>query len=408
MNPSFSPSLPDLYRNTLESLPATQHQNSSAINVTSYSQKDLTDLRRIETDLSGFRAWMSLRRPQSLSILACTTAASSIRDLDNGASAIASGSGLRSIEALPVRFENPFAVVALTGRCPGLSRSHERSRRRGEAAHGPMFYAYDRAHWAPIVGSRGSRKDRPGSTAVVPCSVTGILAPRVDLEAKLVDRSSGKEIPLAIQSANKIKKADVDIYYLEFSLIGVPAGDYDFVVCVEEAGSGLISESKTIDEDQTHDRGVRIVYSFVALVLIGPLCLIALSRDESLSLRGRFIGAGIGLESAAVRIDLNGPSTDEERARLYRHWSLADIERFHGCFPGNAAGYLAVYWRGGFEHSASRRSMGDHGIGETDPSGQRISRERLWQYAEKGRVDRPVLRHRPRHRRRREGRGDDP
>ena len=195
--------------------------------------------------------------------------------------------------------------------------------------------------------------------------MTGILAARVGLEAKLVDRSSGKEIPLAVQSAKKIKKADVDIYYLEFSLIGIPAGDYDFVVRVEEAGSGLTSELKTTDEGQLMIEGARRLF-FVALVLIGPLCLIALSRDESLSLRGRIIGAGMGLESAAVRIDLNGPSTDEERARLYRHWSLADIEGFMAVFLEMRLGTLRFI--GGAGSSIPLRAV----QWETTASGNRI------------------------------------
>jgi len=204
---------------------------------------DLVDLQRIEADLSGYKG-MDVFTTAGIALgpgtYDCRVV---IRDLDNGAAAVASGSaeivgrlpvGLKVGSPLLLKPEGALVYLDLGGN-------------QGSGKAGPWtdFYAYDRAHWTPNVGA-GVREGSPRLDVVVPCSVTGILAPRVGLEAKLIDRNSGKEIPLAIQSANKIKKADVDIYFLEFSLVGVPAGDYDFVVCAEEAGSGLISESKTI------------------------------------------------------------------------------------------------------------------------------------------------------------------
>jgi hypothetical protein len=70
----------------------------------------------------------------------------------------------------------------------------------------------------------------------------------------------------------------------------------------------------------------------VVSILLGPLHAVAVAQDASLSLRGRVIGAGMALESAAIRIDLKGPSTPDEMQRLSLHWGLGDREGFMAAF----------------------------------------------------------------------------
>lgn len=64
-------------------------------------------------------------------------------------------------------------------------------------------------------------------------------------------------------------------------------------------------------------------------------------------MRGRIIGAGMALESAAVRIDIKGQSTEDEMQRLYRHWGLGDFDGFMAAFRDMRRGNLRFIGGGG-------------------------------------------------------------
>lgn len=76
------------------------------------------------------------------------------------------------------------------------------------------------------------------------------------------------------------------------------------------------------------------------LILIVSIQLGGSPQEGALSLRGRIIGAGMGLDSAAVRIDLNGPSTAEEMQTFNRHWDLEDRDGFMAAFLDTRRGTL--------------------------------------------------------------------
>jgi hypothetical protein len=76
----------------------------------------------------------------------------------------------------------------------------------------------------------------------------------------------------------------------------------------------------------------------LGLISIGPAAPAPSPEGTKLSFRARLIDAGG--ESFAVRIDLEGPSPEEEILRLYRHWSLGDLKGFLGTFRSLRRGSL--------------------------------------------------------------------
>ena len=151
----------------LARLTRKQSKNSSAggsrLSRSYSTKKDLTDLRRIETDLSGFRG-MDVFAAAAISLdpgmYDCRVVYQRSRQRR--------GRGRLGVRPeidralFPVRFESPFAAAAQTGRGPGISRPREATEDdAGKPAHGPISMLMTGLCWAPIAGSRGSRRIVP-------------------------------------------------------------------------------------------------------------------------------------------------------------------------------------------------------------------------------------------------------
>jgi VWFA-related protein len=204
-------------------------------------KEDLAGLQRIEADLSGYEG-MDVFAAAEISLgpgrYDCRVV---VRDLETGTAAVAAGRvEIEERMSAGLKAESPLLLL------PGGALAYFEDvsgKEGGRAGSWSDVYAFDRARFAPIVGD-GIPAGTMRLAAVVPCSVGGILAPRIVLEAKLVDPASGMMIPLPITSARMTRKGDLEIFFLEMSLAGVPPGNYDFAVRAEETGSGLTSEAK--------------------------------------------------------------------------------------------------------------------------------------------------------------------
>jgi hypothetical protein len=165
-----------------------------------------------------------------------------VRDIESGSAAVASG----KIELAEPPPEGVRAFSPLLLRPGGPSVYLESPEGKGGAegkAMGLGAYDFDRARFRPIVGD-----EIPAGTgnlaAVVPFTIRGILALRVDFEAKIVDPVSGKTMIVALTSLRKPMAGTTETLFLEFSLAGVPPGSYEFVVSAVDEDSGLASEAR--------------------------------------------------------------------------------------------------------------------------------------------------------------------
>jgi len=206
-------------------------------------QKNLAALRRVEADIPENEG------PDIIAIAGCGLEPGRydchvvVRDLESGAAAVAAGkaefmdppsAGLRLFSPLLLHPSTPSIYLESDPEAVGKT----------EGRQGGLYY-YDRTRFSPIITDEVPAG--AGLTilaAIVPCFTRGILAPRLVLEAELIDALSGKSIPLALTSMSKTRKDNIEVFSLEFSLAGIIPGRYNLVVSAEDEGSGLTSESK--------------------------------------------------------------------------------------------------------------------------------------------------------------------
>jgi VWFA-related protein len=165
-----------------------------------------------------------------------------VRDLESGAAAVASGK-VEVVEP-PTEGVKVFPPLLLRpGGSPVFIESPEDKAEAKNEGKGRGAYGFDRARLSPIVGEA-----IPAGTedlaAVVPFIIRGILALRVDFEAKLFEVSSGKTTLVALTSVSKPMVGTTESLVLEFSLAGVPPGSYEFVVSAVDKDTGLASEAR--------------------------------------------------------------------------------------------------------------------------------------------------------------------
>lgn len=203
-------------------------------------RQDLVALRRVEADLPGSEL------PDVIALSGSALGPGRydcrvvVRDLENGAAAVASGwvelaeppaEGLRVFAPLLLR--SAGSLICL--------ESPEGAAKAGGEARSP--YAFDRARFCPIVGD-----EIPAGparlAAVVPFLARRIMALRVDFEASIVDAASGRAFLVAMTSVNKPMVGTTESIFLDLSLAGVPPGSYEFVVSAEDRDSGLTSEGR--------------------------------------------------------------------------------------------------------------------------------------------------------------------
>lgn len=165
-----------------------------------------------------------------------------VRDLESGAAAVAAG----KVEVMepPQEGVRVFSPLIL---CPGgssifIESPGDKAKAKDEGK-GRDAYGFDRSRFRPIIGEAipVGTKDL---AAVVPFTIRGILAVRVEFEAKLVDPESGEAMIVALTSVGKPMVGTTESIVLGFSLAGVPPGSYDFVVSAVDKDTGLTSEAR--------------------------------------------------------------------------------------------------------------------------------------------------------------------
>jgi hypothetical protein len=165
------------------------------------------------------------------------------RDLESGAAAVASGKvELAGPQAEGVRVFSPLLLR------PGVPSTYleslEGKAEAGFEAKARGAYDFDRSRFRPILGE-GIPAGTEDLAVVVPFTLRGILARRIDFEAKLVDPASGKATIVAMTSLSKPRVGTTESLFIEFSLLGVPPGSYEFVVSAVDKDTGLTSETRT-------------------------------------------------------------------------------------------------------------------------------------------------------------------
>ncbi|NTV80733.1 MAG: VWA domain-containing protein [Candidatus Aminicenantes bacterium] len=205
-------------------------------------RQDLAALRRVEADVPENGP------ADAVTVSGCALKPGSydcrvvVRDLGSGAAAVAAG----KIELVEPPPEGMRVFSPLLLRPGGPSVYLESREGKGGAegdAKGLGAYDFDRARFRPIVGDE-ILAGPANLAAVVPFTIRGILALRVDFEAKIVDPVSGKTTILALTSLSKPMVGTTESIFLEFSLAGVPPGSYDFIVSAVDEDSALASEAR--------------------------------------------------------------------------------------------------------------------------------------------------------------------
>jgi hypothetical protein len=104
-------------------------------------------------------------------------------------------------------------------------------------------YPFDRARYSPTVGEVSKSTAR--ILAVIPCSVTGLVQPAVEIAAFLINADSGERIPISFSILDKTQKDNLEIHFIEVALQDVPRGTYLLYFHAEDAASKAVSYAQT-------------------------------------------------------------------------------------------------------------------------------------------------------------------
>ncbi len=201
--------------------------------------ENLAALQRIEADLTKYKGMDVFCAAGTALAPGNYRCRFVIRDLQNGTGAVASGRAFIPQKAtLGLSLHSPLLLV------PGSNFLYlEPQGRKADSVAWREAYPYDRAVYSPVPGqvAAGTAK----VFAVVPCSAAGIVQPEITLTADLIDSGSARRFRLPGYVLVKTPKNGAEIFFLELSLAGVPAGKYTLYLRAEEAETKSVSYTQT-------------------------------------------------------------------------------------------------------------------------------------------------------------------
>ena len=201
---------------------------------------NLLGLQRYETDLSKFKGMDVFYTSGAGAQPGGYKARLIIRDMENGAAAVAStrvnvvpkpltGLGLHS--PLLLTAESNFAYLESVA-----------AKKTGRADWKDA-YPYERAKYSPLLGALPRETRR--IYALLPCSTAGLVQPEIAVAAWLIDAGTGEKLPVSATVVNKTVSGSLDILLLELDLGGAPEGKYRIFFRAEDAGSQSIATTQT-------------------------------------------------------------------------------------------------------------------------------------------------------------------
>jgi VWFA-related protein len=201
---------------------------------------NLLGLQRYETDLSKFKGMDVFYTSGAGAQPGGYKARLIIRDMENGAAAVAStrvnvvpkpltGLGLHS--PLLLTAESNFAYLESVA-----------AKKTGRADWKDA-YPYERAKYSPLLGALPRETRR--IYALLPCSTAGLVQPEIAVAAWLIDAGTGEKLPVSATVVNKTVSGSLDILLLELDLGAAPEGKYRIFFRAEDAGSQSIATTQT-------------------------------------------------------------------------------------------------------------------------------------------------------------------
>ena len=201
---------------------------------------NLLALQRYETDLSKFKGMDVFYTSGAAAQPGGYKARLVIRDMENGAAAVASTrvsvvpkplTGLRLHTPLLLTAESNFAYLESV------------AAKKTSRADWKDAYPYERAKYSPLLGAL------PGTTrriyALLPCATAGLVQPEIAVAAWLIDAGTGEKIPVRATVSSRTESGSLDILFLEVDLLGAPEGKYRIFFHAEDAASKSLSYAQT-------------------------------------------------------------------------------------------------------------------------------------------------------------------
>lgn len=203
-------------------------------------QDSLLALQRYETDLSKFKgmdvfytsgAWVPPGRFKARLV---------IRDMENGAAAVASTRV--GVVAKPLTGLSLHSPLLLTAESNFAYLESVAAKKTGRPDWKDA-YPYERARYSPLLGGlpRSTRK----IYAILPCSAAGLIQPDLAVEAWLIDAQTGEKAPVRTTVMSKTESGSLDILFLEVDLTGAPEGKYRIYFRAGDPASNSLATTQT-------------------------------------------------------------------------------------------------------------------------------------------------------------------
>ncbi len=201
---------------------------------------NLLGLQRYETDLSKFKGMDVFYTSGAGAQPGGYKARLIIRDMDNGAAAVASTRV--SVVPKPLTGLGLHTPLLLTAESNFAYLESVAAKKTGRADWKDA-YPYERAKYSPLLGAL------PGVTrriyALLPCSAAGLVQPEIAVAAWLINAGTGEKVPVKTSLLNKTESGSLDILFLELDLGAAPEGKYRIFFRAEDAASRSIATTQT-------------------------------------------------------------------------------------------------------------------------------------------------------------------
>jgi VWFA-related protein len=204
------------------------------------SADNLLGLQRYETDLSKFKGMDVFYTSGAAAQPGSYKARLVIRDMDNGAAAVASTRV--SVVSKPLTGLGLHTPLLLTAESNFAYLESVAAKKTGRADWKDV-YPYERAKYSPLLGAlpAGTRR----IYALLPCSAAGLVQPEIAVAAWLIDAGTGEKLPVQASVVNKTESGSLDILLLELDLGSAPEGKYRIFFRAEDATSKSIATTQT-------------------------------------------------------------------------------------------------------------------------------------------------------------------
>jgi hypothetical protein len=163
-----------------------------------------------------------------------------IRDMDNGAAAVASTRV--SVMSKPLTGFGLHTPLLLTAESNFAYLESVAAKKTGRADWKDA-YPYERSKYSPLLGGL------PGATrriyALLPCTTAGLVQPEITVAAWLIDAGTGEKVPVKATILNKTESGSLDILFLEVDLGPAPEGKYRIFFYAEDATSKSLAYAQT-------------------------------------------------------------------------------------------------------------------------------------------------------------------